>query len=143
MEGKNYWNGLGNLCDDGALRYTKSGEPVYSFRIACSESFFDKKSNERKERTEYVNCVLWGKRGESLSKILHKGSRVDITGRLQTRSWDKDGEKRYATEINVQNVILLDAKSSGHGQQDAGNDRGYTPPQDGGGGYDEDPSIPF
>lgn len=142
MEGKNYWNGLGNLTADPTLRFTQSGEPVMSFRLACSEHFLDKKANERKERTEFVNCVLWGKRGEALSKLLHKGSRIDVTGRLQTRSWEKDGEKRYSTEINVQNVILLDGKrdgGGGSGPSGSGNENTF----DGDSSFGDTSDIPF
>lgn len=109
MAGKNRWEGIGNLVDVGQLRQTQSSQSVYSFRIACSEDWFDKQSNERKERTTFINCVLWGKRGEGLSKILDKGSRVMIEGRLETTQWDdkNTGEKRYGFQIVVADIHLM------------------------------------
>lgn len=108
-KGLNEWRGIGNVVQDSALRFTSSQQAVLGFRIACTEDWLDKQSNERKERTEFVNCTLWGKRGESLHKILDKGTRVHVSGRLETTSWDdkKTGEKRYGTQIVVSDVILL------------------------------------
>jgi single-strand DNA-binding protein len=129
------------------LRNTQGGQPVLNFSLATSESWFDEKSKERKERTEWHRCNCWGKRGEGLNKILTKGSRIFVEGRLQTRSWEKDGQKHYATEINVTNVILCGGKSRDRQDDDRGQQHGS-----GGGGYEDhgqaggefdDSSIPF
>ena len=107
---------IGNLGQDPELRYTQSQQAVLQLRLATTESYFDTKSNERKEKTEWHTVVLWGKRGEALNKFLSKGSRIAVEGRLQTRSWeDKNGGKRYTTEINAQNVILLGGRGEGRG----------------------------
>jgi single-strand DNA-binding protein len=143
-EGLNRVTLIGNLGQDPELRYTQSNMGVLSLRMATTESYFDANSKERKERTEWHSVVIWGKRGEALNKILSKGSRICIEGRLQTRSWeDKQGNKRYTTEINAQNVILLGGRGpspsqSGEPSHDAGGDGG-----DFGGQGDIDQDIPF
>ena len=129
-EGLNKCAFIGFLGKDPELRHSQSGQAVLNFSIAASESYYDEKTKERKERTEWVNCVVWSKRGEALNKILAKGSRIYVEGRMQTRSWDdKTGAKRYTTEIVASNVILLGGKGeraeapvsepagSGYGQQ--------------------------
>jgi single-strand DNA-binding protein len=123
---------IGNLGQDPELRYTQSNQGVLSIRMATTESYFDTNTKERKERTEWHSVVIWGKRGEALNKILSKGSRICVEGRLQTRSWEaKEGGKRYTTEINAQNVILLGGRGEG-----GGGGRG-------GGGHDPGPSDEF
>jgi single-strand DNA-binding protein len=112
---------IGNLGQDPELRFTQSNMGVLSLRMATTESYFDTNTKERKERTEWHTVVVWGKRGEALNKILSKGSRIAIEGRLQTRSWeDKQGNKRYSTEVNAQNVILLGGRGEGAGGGAAG-----------------------
>lgn len=96
---------LGNLGADPELRMTSGGQAVLNLRLACSESYLDKDKN-RQERTEWVNVTVWGKRGEALAKLLTKGARVFVEGGLRTSSYDKDGEKRYKTEVVASNVIL-------------------------------------
>ena len=106
---------IGNLGQDPELRFTQSNQGVLSIRMATTESYFDKESKEKKETTEWHSVIVWGKRGEALNKILSKGSRVAIEGKLKTRSWDdkNGGGKRYATEIVAQNVILLGGRGEG------------------------------
>jgi single-strand DNA-binding protein len=112
---------IGNLGQDPELRFTQSNQGVLSLRMATTESYFDTNTKERKERTEWHSIVIWGKRGEALNKILSKGSRICVEGRLQTRSWeDKQGGKRYSTEINATNVILLGGRGEGGGGGAAG-----------------------
>ena len=95
---------VGNLGRDPEVRYTQSGTALLSFSVAASESYESK--GERHERTEWITVVVWGKPGEALSKRLRKGSRVFVEGRLATRSWeDKQGQKRYSTEVVAANVI--------------------------------------
>lgn len=101
---------LGNLCQDGELRSTSGGQAVLKLRIATNESYLDR-DKQRKERVEYHTCVVWGRRAEALSRILQKGSRVFIEGGLRTSSYDdKDGNKRYKTEIVATNIILCGGK---------------------------------
>ena len=132
---------LGNLGQDPELKFTQGGQGVLSLRIATSESYWDKKSNDRKETTEWHTITVWGKRGEALSKILNKGDRIAVEGRLQTRSWEaKDGSgKRYGTSVIATNVIL--AGGGGKRESGGGDEAPYTPPPEGGGFGDDD--IPF
>jgi single-strand DNA-binding protein len=95
---------------------TSGGQAVLNLRLACSESYLDRDKN-RQERTEWVNVTVWGKRGEALAKLLTKGSRVFVEGGLRTSSYDKDGEKRYKTEVVASNIILCSSpKATGQGQ---------------------------
>ena len=123
---------VGNLGMDPELKFTQGGQAVLRIRLATTESYMNK-AGERQERTEWHTVVVWGKRAESLNKILSKGRTIWVEGRIQTRSWEdkKDGSKRYATEINAQNIGLVGsgggARASGGGGYEGG-----TP----GGGYE-------
>jgi single-strand DNA-binding protein len=105
MDGLNRVMLLGNLGADPELRLTSGGQAVLKLRLATTESYLDK-SKERQERTEWHSVVVWGKRAEGLSKIVRKGDRLFIEGGLRTSSYEKDGEKRYRTEVVAQHVIL-------------------------------------
>ena len=105
-EGLNKWLGLGNLTEDPTLRMTQGGQAVLNMRIACNESYLDR-NKVRQERTEFLNVVVWGKRAEALSKFLSKGSRLFVEGSLRTSSYeDRDGNKRYKTEVVASNIVL-------------------------------------
>jgi single-strand DNA-binding protein len=129
MDGLNRVMLLGNLGADPELRFTQSGQAVLNMRLATTETYLNK-DKERVERTDWHNVVVWGKRGEALAKILTKGSSVFIEGSLRTSSYDdKEGNKRYKTEINANNIIL-----TGRGK---GGGAGETfEPDAGGGGYE-------
>lgn len=89
---------LGNLTRDPEVRYTNSGKVVATFNVAASNTFVDS-NNETKEQTAFINCVAWGKLGESIGNLC-KGNRAFVEGRLQTRSYEtQDGQKRYVTEV--------------------------------------------
>lgn len=98
---------IGNLGRDPELRYTPSGAAVCTFSIATSEKWRDKQTNEMKESTNWHNIVLWGKQAELAKQYLTKGSPVYIEGRIQTRSWDDNGVKKYITEIVGQRLQFL------------------------------------
>src|SRR6516164_8039698 len=111
---------VGNLGRDAELRYTPAGAAVATINMATTEVWNDK-SGQRQERTEWHRVVLWGKSAESLAEYLTKGKQIYVEGRLQTRQWDdKDGNKRYTTEIRGDRVVLL---GSGGGGRAAGGDR--------------------
>jgi single-strand DNA-binding protein len=98
---------VGNLGRDPELRRTPSGASVVSFSIATTERFNDKKG-ERQDRTEWHNIVAWGKLADLANQYLKKGRSVYIEGKLTTRSWDdKDGNKRYKTEIVANQIQFL------------------------------------
>ena len=90
---------LGNLARDAELRFTQSGKAVATFTVAATNTYVDSTTNETKEQTAFINCVAWGKLGESIGN-LRKGNRVFVEGRLQTRSYEtQEGQKRYVTEV--------------------------------------------
>lgn len=101
---------IGRLGKDPEMRFTPSGRAVTGFSMATDESWVDA-NNERQERTEWHRIVTWGKLAENCVKLLTKGRLVYVEGRLQTRSWDdKDGNKRYTTEIIANTMQILSAK---------------------------------
>ena len=133
---------IGNLGADPELKYTPSGVPVVNFSLATSESWNDK-SGERQERTEWHRIVLWRKLAEIAGQYLRKGSKIYVEGKLQTRSWDdQSGQKRYTTEVVVNDMQMLD----GRGETSGGSGEGVpsTPPEPPAGsdvGGDDD--LPF
>ena len=101
---------VGRLGKDPEIRYTPSGAAVANFTIATSEEWKDKNTGEKQEKTEWHRIVAWRRLGEICGEYLHKGSQVYIEGKIQTRSWDdRDGNKRYTTEIIAQNMQMLGA----------------------------------
>lgn len=110
MSGVNKAIILGRLGRDPELRVTKSGTPVANMSVATSESYKDKKG-EKQERTEWHRIIVWDKLAELCDKYLEKGSQVYIEGRIQTREWEKDGVKRYTTEIVAYTVQFLSRTS--------------------------------
>jgi len=157
---------VGNLGKDPEIRRTQDGRPIANLRIATSETWRDKSTGERRERTEWHSVVIFN---ENLCKVaeqyLRKGSKVFIEGALQTRKWqDQSGQDRYSTEVVLQgfngNLTMLDGRAGGGmqegGQSDYGGDSGYGEASRGGGGgrnggggkapsYDKqlDDEIPF
>ena len=98
---------VGNLGRDAELRYTPGGAAVATLNMATTEVWNDK-AGQKQEKTEWHRVVLWGKTAESLAEYLIKGKQIYVEGRLQTRQWDdKDGNKRYTTEIRSDRVVLL------------------------------------
>ena len=104
---------IGRLGSDPEVRYTPSGVAVANFNIATSEEWKDKDSGEKKERTEWHRIVAWRRLGEICGEYLSKGKQVYIEGRLQTRDWeDRDGNKKYTTEIVATDVQFLGTRDS-------------------------------
>ena len=107
---------VGNLGRDAELRYTPGGAAVATLNLATTEVWNDK-GGQRQEKTEWHRIVLWGKQAESLQEYLTKGKQIYVEGRLQTRQWDdKDGNKRYTTEIKADRITLLGGGGGGRGQ---------------------------
>ncbi|MFT3764927.1 MAG: single-stranded DNA-binding protein [Minicystis sp.] len=109
---------MGNLGADPELRYTTSGVAVLSFRLATTESWTDK-NREQQERTEWHSVVVWGHRAEGLAKHLGKGSSVLVEGGIRTTSYEKDGQKRYKTEIHARELFFTGRRATPVGS-DAG-----------------------
>src|SRR5436190_21008824 len=106
---------VGNLGRDAELRYTPGGAPVATLNLATTEMWNDK-AGQKQEKTEWHRVVLWGKSAETLSEYLTKGKQIYVEGRLQTRQWDdKDGNKRYTTEIRGDRIVLLSGGGGGMG----------------------------
>ena len=136
---------IGHLGADPEIRYTPSGAPVANLRIATNESWKNK-NGQKEERTEWHRGVVWSKLAELAGQYLSKGRQVYIEGRLQTRSWDdKDGPKKYSTEIVRTTIQFLGGQGGGAGRPSGGpsdmpSDLGPAP-DDFGGSSDE--GIPF
>lgn len=107
---------IGNLGRDPETRYTQSGSPVANLRIATSEGWRDRQTNEMQERTEWHSVVCFARLAEVAGEYLRKGSKVYIEGRLQTSSWEQDGQTRYKTEIVARDLQMLDSRGGGGGQ---------------------------
>jgi single-strand DNA-binding protein len=149
---------IGNLGADPEVRRLSSGDPVVNLSVATSETWRDKQSGEKRERTEWHRVVIFN---EQLAKVaeqyLKKGMKVYVEGQIQTRSWeDQSGQKRYSTEIVLQRfrgeLQMLDGRGGGEGGQIAqgggerrGSDFGQASPTESGGGFsrDMDDEIPF
>ncbi len=98
---------LGRLGQDPELKYTPSGAAVCNFSLATTENWQDK-SGQKQEKTEWHRIVVWGKLAELCNQYLSKGRQAFVEGRLQTRSWEaQDGNKRYMTEINANNIQFI------------------------------------
>jgi single-strand DNA-binding protein len=105
---------VGNLGQDVELKYTGSGDAVANISIATSDSWTDKNTGQKQEKTEWHRVVLFRKTAELANQYLHKGSKVYIEGKLQTRKWqDQSGADRYTTEIVGREIQFLDSKGSG------------------------------
>ena len=108
---------VGNLGRDAELRYTPGGAAVATLNLATTEVWNDK-NQQRQEKTEWHRVILWGKQAESLQEYLTKGKQIYVEGRLQTRQWDdKDGNKRYTTEIRGDRIVLLGGMGGGGARQ--------------------------
>jgi single-strand DNA-binding protein len=131
-EGLNRVMLLGNLGADPELRFTQGGQAVLNMRLATTESYLDR-DKVRKERTDWHNVVVWGKRAEALGKILSKGSSLFVEGSLRTSSYeDREGNKRYKTEVVANNILLTGGRGRGGGAPD--DTGGYSGGSGGGGG---------
>jgi len=109
---------IGNVGTDPELKYTTNGAGVSNFSVATNETWMDKNTNERQEKTEWHRIVAWGRLAEICNQYLKKGSKVRIEGRLQTRSWEDDRSQRhYVTEVVVSDLKLIDG-AGGPGELD-------------------------
>lgn len=141
---------VGNLGADPETRYMPSGKAVTNIRIATSESWTDRQSGDKQERTEWHRVVLFDKLGEISAEYLRKGSQVYIEGSLRTRKWqDKEGKDQYTTEIVAREMQMLGGRGgAGTGEpretraeNRGGESRASTPPPADSGEFDDD--IPF
>lgn len=145
---------IGNLGADPEHRSFQNGGEVVNMRIACSESWKDRTTGEKRERTEWVSIAIFGPLCGVAKQYLRKGSKVYVAGKLQTRKWqDQSGTDRYATEVVLQGpqaqLIMLDGRRNddSSGQQDFGTSygsgRSQTRPQPAAFDTDLDDDVPF
>jgi len=126
---------IGNLGQDPEVRFMPSGNPVASLRLATTDSWMDKQSGQRQERTEWHSLVMFNKLAEIAQQYLKKGSRIYVEGQLATRKWQaQDGSDRYTTEIRVRDMQMLDTRQGGQ-QQGGQPQQGYGQPAAQQGGY--------
>lgn len=144
MSGLNKVMLIGRLGRDPEMKYAQSGTAICNLNLATSESWTDKNSGQKQEKTEWHRCVAFSKQAEILEKYLEKGSQVYIEGRLQTRQYEKDGQTHYATEIVVSNFQFLGGGSQ-QGQQTREPQRQQPQPQNQNTppAYDDESDIPF
>ena len=130
MYGLNKVQLIGHLGQDPELRYTEGNVPVVSFTLATNESYKDQNGN-LVDKTEWHRCTAWRKLAEVLAEYLHKGSKVYVEGKLETRKYQKDGQDHYSTQIVVSEFMFLDSKSDAKPQPapeaPAGDDDGSLP----------------
>ena len=124
---------IGNLGQDPEVRFMPSGSPVANLRVATTDTWTDKQSGQKQERTEWHSVVLFNRLAEIAQQFLKKGSRVYLEGRLQTRKWQgQDGQDRYTTEIVVNDMQMLDSRGGDAAGQGAGFGAQAQAPQQGG-----------
>ena len=110
----NKWLGIGRLCGDPEIRNTDSGKAIANYRIAVNRDF----KKDGQPDADFLNCVAFGKAAEFAGKYLHKGTKVAVEGRIQTRDYlNKDGQKVYVTEIIVDRHEFCESKSSGQASE--------------------------
>jgi len=125
---------VGNLGKDPELKYTPSGVAVCTFSLATTDKWTDRDGN-RQEKTEWHNIKIWRKQAEIAAEYLKKGRQVYIEGRIETRSWEQDGQKKFMTEILVDRFQMLGTK----GDSEGGSRRSAQSDQEPSGSPDEEP----
>ena len=107
MQDINRVNITGNLTRDPELRATSGGTQVLSFGVACSDSRKNQQTGEWEDYPNFVDCTMFGARAEALSRILSKGQKVAIEGKLRYSTWEKDGQKRHKLEVIAESIVLM------------------------------------
>jgi single-strand DNA-binding protein len=137
---------IGNVGKDPEVRSFDNGGKVANFSIATSETWKDRNSGEKKEKTEWTNVAVFGPLAEIVERYVKKGSKLYVEGKLATRSYERDGDKRYVTEVVLQGfggqLHMLDGKQSDGGerrQSESARSEQGTPPPD----YGNDEDLPF
>lgn len=137
MAGLNKVMLIGNLGRDPEIRYSQQGTAVVNFPLATSEQWTDKNTGEKQERTEWHNVVAFGKQAEILEKYLSKGRPVFVEGRMQTQTYEKEGQTHYITKVVVNNFQFLGGRSDNQGGGNFQQGPGQSGGGYGGGGYSQ------
>jgi single-strand DNA-binding protein len=132
---------LGNVGQDPEIRRTASNDCCATVSVATSESWKDKANGEQKEVTEWHRIIFWRKLAEIVEQYVKKGSKIHVQGKLQTRSWEQDGVKRYVTEIIAEELQMLDGKPQSEHRQPPSQNQGRQPQKEEQNSFDDD--IPF
>ena len=114
----NHFVGIGRLTRDPDVKYTQSGKAVARFNLAIDR----RRSADAEKQTDFIPCVAWEKTAEMIAQYVSKGQKIAVEGRIQTRSYDKDGRKVYVTEVIVQSMEFCDSKGVG---KSGGNDESF------------------
>lgn len=121
---------IGRIGRDPEVKYMQSGDAVVNMSLATSETWKDKKTGEKKEATEWHNIVMYGRLAEIAGEYLQKGSLIYVEGKIKTRKWqDKDGNDRYTTEIQCNEMRMLGSKGDGGGSREGNNGYDRRPQQ--------------
>lgn len=115
---------IGRLGKDPEVKYTGGGKAVANFTVAVSESWKEKDSGERKQSTEWFSVVMFGRQAEVAGEFMKKGSLVYLAGKIKTRSWEKDGQKHYKTELHAEQMQFLERR-----EQQGDDQRARQPPR--------------
>lgn len=126
---------IGTLGRDPEMKYLPSGSAVVSVSVATDESYQDKQSGQKVEKTEWHRMTAFGKLAEIIGQYLKKGSKAYFEGKLRTNEYEKDGIKRYSTEIVISEMMMLDSQQQGHGQAAQEPQQGGFAPQQPQGGF--------
>lgn len=118
---------VGNLGNDPEVRYMPNGNAVANVSLATSETWKDKNTGEQQEKTEWHRVIFFNRLAEIVEQYVKKGSKLYIEGRLQTRSWEQDGVKRYTTEIVANEMQMLDSRGAGASDSSFGQERQERP----------------
>ena len=129
---------MGNLGADPELRFTANGDGVTTFNVATNEAYTGQ-DGTRHDRTEWFSVVAWRKLAETCAQYLEKGRSVYVEGRMQTRSWEKDGQKHYRTEVVAERVVFLGGQGERQESGGVGRNEAWAPA----GGAPDDSDIPF
>ena len=122
----NHWVGIGRLTRDPNVKYTQSGKAYASFTLAIDR----RKSGDGNQQADFISCVAWEKTAEVISQYVSKGQKIGVEGRIQTRSYEKDGRKYYVTEVIVQSMEFCDSKGGGASTTNGGAYAGTPVPDD-------------
>lgn len=109
---------IGNLGSDPDMKYLPSGDAIANFSIACNNSWKDKETGDKKEHTEWIRMVAFGKTAEIIGEYAKKGAQMYVAGAMRTRKYEKDGTDRYVTEVVVNEFQFLGGKSDGAGKRE-------------------------
>jgi single-strand DNA-binding protein len=133
---------IGNVTRDPEVKMTPTGQKVASLSVACNEKYKDQQGNQQ-EKVEYINIVAWRRLAEIIEQYVRKGSPLYVDGKLATRSWDdKDGNKRYKTEVIAQSIQMLSSRGDGS-QSQGGSNFGKSAPKDEFGILPSDEDLPW